>query len=379
MTTVLQIIPSLNSGGAEQACVDVAAGLRAAGHRAIVVSSGGSKAREISDVGGTHITRAVNSKNPLTILANAHWLRQFIREQKIDIVHARSRAPAWSAYLATHGTSCRFVTTFHAAYKFTNPAKKHYNSVMTKADKIIAISDFIATHIHKNYGVAVEKIRTIPRGIDLDTFDIAKVTGARQEKLRKIWGIDKGQKVVFLPARLSPIKGQKILIDAMSLLPVSMEDVVIVIAGDAQGRNDYKQMLHRAIAEGKLQERVKIVPPCEDMPAAYSLASLVIAPSLVPEGFGRAPVEAMSMGVPIIATDLGGYRETIRSNETGWLVPPADPQKLAETILQALHQKPEERLRMIKTAMHETRARYDKRKMVADTLEVYRETVLTPR
>ncbi len=371
MTTVLQIIPSLNSGGAEQACIDVVAGLRAAGHRAIVVSSGGFKTREIGDLGGTHITRPVNSKNPATIIANAMWLKGVMRQYKVDIVHARSRAPAWTAWMATRGTHCGFVTTFHAAYKFSNPAKKLYNSIMTRADRVIAISEFIATHLRENYHIAADKLRVIPRGIDLDKFDNTKAMDARQERLRKMWGVDASQTVIFLPARLSPIKGQKIFIDALALLPLALRNLVAIIAGDDQGRREYRSMLNQTILEDELSDSVKVVPPCDDMPAAYGLASLVIAPSLVPEGFGRTPVEAMSMGVPVIASDLGGYRETIRPGITGWLVPPADPQKLADAVLHALGQTPEQRKAMTQTPMHQTRSRYDKRKMVADTLKVY--------
>lgn len=373
MTTVLQIIPSLGAGGAEQACVDVTAGLKAAGYRAIVISNGGPRVAEILQVGGEHFTRPAHSKNPLIILQNAFWLARFIRERKVDVIHARSRAPAWSALLASRMTGCSFVTTNHAAYKFSNDIKKLYNSVMIRADRIIAISDFISGHIQKHYGVVSDKIRTIPRGIDLDKFAIDKVTDNRRNALRQQWKVEKDSPIILVPSRLSPIKGQGVLIEAMALLPYGLKNVTAVILGHDQGRVGYRQQLTDLIAAKKLQSQVKLVEHCQDMPAAYSLADLVVAPSLVAEGFGRVPVEAMVMGVPVIATELGGFTETIRAGATGWLVPPNDPKALADAIIKAFNQTPEERKVLVQTAMQHARALYDKNKMVTDTIQVYEE------
>lgn len=374
---VLQIIPSLGAGGAEQACVDIVAGLKAAGHRAIVISSGGSRVREITAAGGEHIIRPVASKNPLTIMANALWLARFVRRQKIDIIHARSRAPAWSARIASRLGGCAFVTTFHAAYKFSNPAKKLYNSVMAKGDRVIAISRFIARHVEKTYGADSAKICIVPRGIDLDKFAPETVAEDRRAALRRAWGAGEAQRLILLPSRLSPIKGQSVLIEAMTLLPPDFGDVKAILVGDDQGRMDYRAGLEKRIMQRGLQSRVRLARPCADMPAAYSLAALVVAPSLVPEGFGRVPVEAMAMGVPVIATALGGYEETISQGETGWLVPPNDAAKLAGAIVTALRQTPERRAAMTQKAMQAARAHYGKPKMVADTLKVYEE--LAPR
>ena len=375
MTTILQLIPSLETGGAEQACVDVTEGLKAAGYRALVVSSGGSRVAEILKAGGEHITQPVNSKNPLVMISNALWLSEFIQKENVNIIHVRSRAPAWSAFWATHSKACSFVTTNHAAYKFSNIFKKYYNSVMTKADRVIAISDFITKHITENYQLDAAKIRTIPRGIDLDKFAIDKVTEDRREALRKAWGVKKGQHLLLLPSRLSPIKGQALLIEAMTSLPAGFKNLTAVILGHDQGRKEYRRELEHLIAAKGLSDRVKLVAHCSDMPAAYSLASLVVAPSLVAEGFGRVPVEAMIMGVPIVAADLGGFTETIRHGQTGWLFTPHDPENLAFTITKALDQSDEERVLMIETAMHQARLRYDKRKMVADTIAVYNELI----
>lgn len=375
MSTVLQIIPHMGAGGAEQACVDIAAGLVAAGHRAVVVSNGGSRVAEILAVGGEHITMPVHTKNPIKIWKNALWLAGFIRDRKVNVVHARSRAPAWSAFAACRMTGCAFVTTNHAAYKFSNGIKKFYNSVMVRGDLVIAISDFIAAHIQKSYGTNLEKIRTIPRGVDLDKFARDKVTDDRSDFLRRNWGIGRDDKIILVPSRLSPIKGQGTVIEAMALLPPELHHYTAVILGHDQGRVGYRQHLADSIAASNLQHRVKLVEHCNDMPAAYSLASLVVAPSLVAEGFGRVPVESMVMGVPVIATELGGFSETIRNSITGWLVPPGDAKALADALIKALTIKDAERVALIQTAMQHARSLYSKTKMVADTLKVYAELV----
>lgn len=375
MKTILQIIPSLDSGGAEQACIDVALGLKAAGDRPIVVSSGGRRVRDLEDQGIWHITYPVNSKNPGVILKNGLWLTRFVRDHKVDVIHARSRAPAWSGFMASRHAPCAFVTTFHAAYKYADPFKKLYNSVMSRSDRIIAISEFIAKTIKENYGVPESKIRVIPRGINFENYAPEKITAEAQREILQSWQIDDKRPIILMPARVSPIKGQKVLIDAMALLTSSPYNLRAVILGDAQGRTEYMRELHDMILLHNLRDHIHIIQHCDQMPLAYSVASLVVAPSIVPEGFGRVPVEAMAMGIPIIASDLGGYSENIRPGETGWLVPPNDPVRLANAILEVLGQTPGERQKMIDTAMQDVHARYDKKKMVDDTLAVYEEVI----
>ena len=376
MTTVLQIIPSLETGGAEQATVAVVAGLKAKGHRAIVVSSGGALVEKVLAMGGEHIRRPVASKNPAVMLYNAAWLARFIRRQQVEIVHARSRAPAWSAYLACRKTACSFVTTFHAAYKFENPAKKYYNSVMARGARVIAISEFIADHIRGTYVIG-DVIRVIPRGIDLERFSAEKVSDERVTALRRAWNIGEEDRILLCPARLSPIKGQAVLLEALARLPKDLRGITTVIAGDHQGRDEYLQKLKQLVLTRNLQHRLRITGPCPDMPAAYKLAELVVAPSLVPEGFGRVPIEAMSMGVPVIASESGGFLETIKPGKTGWLVALDNagtaPKKLADAITEALTMPPERRAQMVEAEKREARAHYDWRHMVASTLKVYDE------
>jgi lipid-A-disaccharide synthase len=369
---VLQIIPGLGAGGAEQACVDITAGLKAAGDDAIVISNGGMRVDEVIKSGGTHVLRHVESKNPVRMIANALWLAEFIVDHNVDVVHARSRAPAWSAYWASRLTGRPFVTTNHAAYKFSSWPKKFYNSVMAKGDRVIAISDFIAAHVKQSYGVKPAKLRTIARGVDFDQFTPGLVDPSRQQNLRQSWGLDKKTRVILVPSRLSPIKGQSVVIEAMAMLPLDI-NVTVIIVGDDQGRSGYRRELESLIQSFHLEERAKLVPHCRDMPAAYAVADLVIAPSLVPEGFGRVPVEAMAMGVPVIATDLGGFSETIQNGVTGWLVPVDNPQAMAEAIAKALNQTSDQRKAMAAAAMQHVNAHYGKQRMVDETLAVYRE------
>ena len=371
--TVLQVIPNIGAGGAEQACVDIVMGLMERGDHALVVSAGGARAAEVERLGGKHYVHSVNSKNPFVILKNALWLAQFIRDKKVDIVHARSRAPAWSAWLACRMTGRPFVTTFHAAYKFSNRSKKFYNSVMGRGDRIIAVSRFIADYITRSYGVNKGKIRIIFRGIDLARLKPEDVTEESRAALCDEWVVDEGQRIVLMPARLSPIKGHKLLIEAMALLPPECGDVVAIVVGDDQGRDAYRRELEGRILSNRLADKVKLIGHCDDMPAAYSLADVVVMPSRIPEGFGRVPVEAMAMGVPVIASDLGATCETVQEGKTGWLLPPSNPQSWANAIKEALTMKPEQRARMAEAAQQRAQIYFDRRRMISDTLAVYDE------
>ncbi|MDD5585453.1 MAG: lipid-A-disaccharide synthase [Alphaproteobacteria bacterium] len=371
--TVLQVIPNLGAGGAEQSCVDIVSGLTERGCLPLVVSAGGSRASEAERRGGRHYTYPVNSKNPFVILKNAWRLARFIRNKHVDIVHVRSRAPAWSAWLAARMTGRPFVTTFHAAYKFSGAAKKFYNRVMTRGDRVIAISQFIADHIVRSYRINPKKIRVIPRGVELDKFMPENVTEDRRGELRGEWKLAGQPRIVLMPARISPIKGHRLLIEAMAMLPLDFSDAVAVVIGDDQGREGYCRELEGRIRSNGLQNNVKLVGHCTDMPAAYSLADVVVVPALVPEGFGRVPVEAMAMGVPVIASDLGATRETVVEGETGWLMPPSNPQAWADAIVRALTMTPEERARMAQAGMERARAYYGRALMIRDTLAVYDE------
>lgn len=371
---ILQIIPALGAGGAEQAVIDINDALMAAGHKSYVVSSGGDRVAAIEAAGGTHTTMPAASKNPLQIFANAKTLQRIMRRESITVVHARSRAPAWSAWLAARWCQVPFVTTFHAAYAYSNPLKQAYNRVMTRGARVIAISDFIAQHLRTDYGVPSERIVTIYRGIDLTHFDRATVTPERMEALRTLWKVAPDRPIILLPARLTRIKGQDVLIAALRQLVAQDRagNAVVVLIGADQGRRHYvRELLEQAVA-GRLVDRVVIADHCDDMPAAYALATLVVVPSLVPEGFGRVPVEAQAMGVPVIASDLGATRETVLPDVTGWLVPPDDPDALAEKIHSVLQLPAAARAQLAQQAAARAHELFALPTMTAATLAVYR-------
>lgn len=385
MARILQIIPSLHTGGAEQACLDTALHALDSGNEAFVVSSGGPGVDLLDEAGIRHIHRPAHSKNPATLAANAVWLAHFVRENRIDVIHARSRAPAWSAWVASKIAGCAFVTTFHAAYRFSpdttaGRCKKLYNSVMARADRIIAISEFIAAHIRENYAnLAGDRVRVVPRGIDFETLVPERVSEERLESLRLAWRVSPEDKLILLPARLSRIKGHAVLVEAMRLLPQDYSRVKAVLLGGDPGHSPYGRDLARMIEDLGLRDRIVLADSCSDMAAAYRLASLVVAPSTIPEGFGRVPVEAMAMGVPVIASKLGGFIETVRDGTTGWLVKPNDPSELANAIAKVFEMPPPAIAAMLDLAKNEARAHYDKRRMVADTLAIYGEAMNVSR
>ena len=367
--TIMQIIPELSAGGAEQGCIDVAAGLVEAGANAIVVSNGGRRVHELERVGAKHIDLPVHSKNPLTLWRNAQRLKKIIAENRVDLVHARSRAPAWSALKACRDTETPFVTTCHAPYNLGGGAKRFYNSAIAKADKIIAISDHVARYLEREYEVHQSKITLIHRGISLERFHPTAVTPHRMINLTAKWRIPDGANVIILPGRLTRWKGHHVLIDAMAEL--QQPDLFCVIIGSDQGRTKYREELEERIASKGLGGQVRIVDHCDDMPAAYMLATIVVSASTDPEGFGRIPVEAQAMGRPIIATDHGGAQETIVRGQTGWLVPPSNSPALAQAIGEALSLSAKQRSVLATRAMNHIATNFTTEQMVDATLDTY--------
>lgn len=369
--TVLQVLPRLVTGGVERGTVEVAAALQAAGYNAIVASAGGPMVEEIERTGALHVHLPLASKNPITMWQNVSRLAKIIRRYHVDIIHARSRAPAWSAYLAARKTGAHFVTTFHNAYGGGNFFKRLYNSVMAKGERVIAISDFVADHAAKTYHVPREILRPIPRGVDVQRFDPARIDAARVEHLRQAWGLDAAQPVILLPGRLTRWKGQIIFIDALAQLKRS--DIACVIVGS--GGAEYRQELANAIQQNGLQSVVKLVDECRDMPAAFYLADIVVSASTRPEGFGRVIVEAQAMGCLVVATAHGGAMESVRHGETGWLVPPNDAEKLAANLEKILALTNEQRKKISEQSMAHVRAHFTTAQMTARTLAVYDEVM----
>jgi glycosyltransferase involved in cell wall biosynthesis len=372
--TVLQVLPAMNvGGGVERGTVEIAAAIVDAGGRAVVASQGGNLVHELTRVGAEHVTLPLASKNPLRIYRNIDALADLIRDKGVDIVHARSRAPAWSALFAAKRTGKPFVTTFHGTYNKGTAVKRLYNSVMARGVRVIAISGFIGGHVRRHYGVPNDRIRVIHRGVDVERFNPASVSAQRIVALADEWRLTEGYPVVALPGRLTRWKGQTVFIEAIKRL--ARRDIRCVLIGSAQGREDYRQELESMINRYDLGGVMRMVDACRDMPAAYMLSDIVVSASTDPEAFGRVVIEGQALGRPVIATDHGGPRETVIEGETGWRIPPGDPQALADAIALALAMSPEARQRMAERGIKNARENFSKDLMCSRTLEVYNEVL----
>ena len=339
---VLQVIPKLDYGGAETGCYDLAHFLPEQGCKSFIVTSGGVLLKFIKKEKVKVFRLPVQSKNPILILFNAIIISLIILIYNINIVHARSRAPAWSCLIATKITSRKFVTTFHGTYNFSNRFKKFYNSVMVRSHLIIAGSNFIFSHINENYGDFFlnrkRKLLVIFRGINANYFNPQKISLSKIEKFSKKNSIDRDKFIILLPGRLSFWKGQKIFIEALKLLSEQNNNQPfegIIIGGD-QGRSVYKKQLIALVERYRLKKIIKFIDHCDEMPVAYKIANLVCSCSSEPEAFGRVSVEAQSMGIPIVASDIGGSAETIVKDKTGFLFKSGDSNALTNAIIMVM-------------------------------------------
>ena len=338
---VLQVIPSLGYGGAETGCYDLAHYLYEQNCSSYIVTSGGELLKYVNKNRVKIIKLPVHSKNPLLILINAIILSFIILFLKISIVHARSRAPAWSCYLASKITRRKFVTTFHGTYNFSNMFKKFYNSIMLKSDLVIAGSNFIFSHINEKYPEYLnpkKKFLVIFRGINTDYFDASTVLETDEDKLLKKWEIKRGKKIILLPGRLTEWKGQELFLEAINLVNIQLghEAFYAVILGSDQGRKIFKKKLIRLVDQYRLSNQVRFIDECKKMPIAYKIANIVISSSIEAESFGRVSVEAQSMEKPIIASNIGGSNETIVNNKTGILFESGNPEALSAKIVEVL-------------------------------------------
>jgi glycosyltransferase involved in cell wall biosynthesis len=338
---VLQVIPKLGYGGAETGCYDLAHYLHEVGCKSYIITSGGELIKYIDKKKVTLIRLPVQSKNPLLILINTILISSIILFLNISIVHARSRAPAWSCFLATKITRRKFITTFHGTYNFTNSIKKFYNSIMLKSDLIIAGSNFIFSHINNNYSKYLDpkkKFLVIFRGINTEYFDESTTLESDEDKLLKKWNLKRGKKIILLPGRLTSWKGQDLFIEAINILNKELghEAFYAVILGSDQGRNIYKKKLIRLVEQYRLNDQVKFIDKCKNMPLAYKISDIVISSSIEPEAFGRVAVEAQSMQKPIIASNIGGSNETIINDKTGFLFESGKPESLSKKIMEVL-------------------------------------------
>jgi glycosyltransferase involved in cell wall biosynthesis len=375
---ILQAVPRLETGGSEQSTVEIVQALTRAGATALVATEGGRMATAVRDAGGEIITLPMASKNPLTILANTRRLQQIVEERGVTLLHARSRAPAWSAFLAARRTKRPFVTTYHGAYSSRVPFKMLYNSVMARGDRVIANSHYTAGLIAARHHVPPEHMRVIYRGIDLSRFAPQSIAPERLEALRTAWGIAEGQPVILHAARLSRWKGQADVIEAARQLRDAGElgDAVVIFAGDAHGRDDYREELEAQIRDADLQDRVRLVGHCDDIPAAFRLATVAVVASTRAETFGRTSIESQAAGCPVIVTDIGAAPENVipasKGGEfTGWVVPPADSVRLAAALAETLALSDEMRAAIGQRACTHVAGQFTLREMQRATLAVY--------
>lgn len=378
--TILQIIPDLDTGGAERTTVEIAAAITAAGGRALVLSRGGRLEGELATAGGELIRFPAGSKNPIRMLLNARSIAALIAREHVDLVHARSRAPAWSALLAARRTGRPLVTTYHGAYNETNAAKKAYNAVMAKGDAVIANSRYTARLVTERYGTAAERLVVIYRGVDGARFDPACVSPERVAAMRSAWGLNATERAVLLAARLTGWKGQAVAIEAVRRMQQAgtLSDAVLILAGDAQGRTAYVEALQQAIDAAGLAGRVRLVGHVADMPAAFQAAHVALVASTEPEAFGRTATEAQAMACPVIATRLGAPPETVLAAPTvdpdqitGWLVSAADPDELAAALATALRLSAAARRQIGDRARRHVLAGFSLETMQRQTLAVY--------
>ena len=338
---VLQVIPKLGYGGAETGCYDIAHYLPENGCKSFIVTSGGELLKFVDKNKVKVFRLPVQSKNPILILINAIILTFIILFNNISIIHARSRAPAWSCLIASKITSRKFVTTFHGTYNFKSNLKKLYNSVMVRSDLIIAGSNFIFSHIKENYSNYLnqkKKLLVVFRGINVDYFDPTTKLETEEKKLLKQWEIEKDKKIILLPGRLTTWKGQEVFIEAINLVNIELgyEAFYAVILGSDQGRDLYKKKLIRLSEQYRLSKQLRFIDHCKDMALAYKVSDIIVSASIEPEAFGRVSVEAQSMEKPIIASNIGGSNETVIDEKTGYLFKAGDAKSLSQKILKTL-------------------------------------------
>ena len=369
--SVLQVLPHLNSGGLVSGAVEISEALQKTGMNSFVASAGGRREREITKAGGKVINFSLGSKNPIIMLLNVYKLSRIIKKYKINIIHARSRAPAWSAYFAAKKMGIPFVTTFHGTYSIQNKLKKKYNSIMVKSDRVIAISRFINNHILSNYNVDKDKIVTIHRGINIERFNYLKVADERLISLLNIFNIPEDSFVVLLPGRITRWKGHILLIEAIFKLQRS--DIICLFVGDSQGRNKYYAELEKILDKFKLKNNFRIIPNQSDMATIYKLADVVVSSSLDPEAFGRVIVEAQAMGRPTISANHGGGSEIIIDGLTGWLFKPGDADDLSDKINKALSLNKDNRDKLAINAIKRAKLNFNNEMMCVKTLQVYAE------
>lgn len=377
--TILQIIPRMDTGGAEETTLEMVEAVRLAGGRALVVTAGGRRSPEIAARGGQIMTLPVDSKNPITIVRNALRLRALFRSARVDLVHARSRAPAWSALWAARMAGVPFVTTYHGAYNDQNWFKRTYNSVMARGDQVIANSRFTAALIAERHGVKGPNVHIIHRGVDLERFDPQRISPDRLAAIETRFGLKPGDRLIIQAARLTNWKGQQVVIAAASRFLATHPDrtIVFALAGDDQGRTGYARALQQAIDGFGIGDRVRLVGHCSDLPAAFLRAELSLVASIEPEAFGRVVAESLAMGCPVIASDIGAPPEVLGDLAgddvlaIARLVPAGDADALCQAIAHMMAMGPEAQAPLRAIARQHVERDFSVRELQRKTLAVY--------
>ncbi len=370
--TILQVVPRLDIGGAETTTVQIATAIKQAGGRALVVSEGGRLEADIRAGGGEIIHMPVASKNIWTVWRNSARLSRLILQAGVDIIHARSRAPAWSCYFAAKKCAIPFLTTYHSKVSKGPAIKVFYNAVMTRGQAVIANSQFTADEIERVHKIDRQKIHVIPRGCDTDMLDVTRFNKIQIRAQRRAWGVTDDAFVILCPARLTKWKGQMILLEALTLLAQKNITPYVVLAGDAQGRDAYVAALKARAKTGGIEQNIIFAGLVDDMPRAYAASDITIVPSIEAEPFGRTAIEAQAASRPVIASDAGGFRETI-TQESGMLVPPQNAQALAQAIERVMALSVKQRTAMGQAARAYVCAHYTTQKMCAATLNCYQD------
>jgi glycosyltransferase involved in cell wall biosynthesis len=370
---VLQVLPSLVTGGVERGTIEITRAIVEAEAVALVASAGGPLAHSVHRAGGRHITLPLQSKHPLTIWRNAARLEALIRAEHVSIVHARSRAPAWSAWLASQRTGAHFITTYHGVYGEDLPFKRRYNAIMAQGEIVIAASHFVADVIQTRHQIDPARIRVIPRGIDPTVFDPEAISADRIARMAQTMRAPDGMFTVVMPGRLTSWKGQSVLLKAVARL--ERTDVCCVLIGSDQGRTRYTRELEKLGETLGIADRVRIVGQVEDIPAALMLSDVVVHASTQPEAFGRVVIEAQAMGRPVIASNLGGPAETVTHGVSGWLTEPGDVDALARALDEALSMDAETRAALGWRARESVLNGFTLQAMRDSTLDVYRDVL----
>ena len=378
---ILQIIPNMEIGGAERTVLEITSFIKDTEFSSLVLTSGGKLIGELEKENIEVIKLKIDKKNPYSIIKNFFLFIKIFREKKIDLIHVRSRAPAWSAIFAAKKIGIPVLTTWHGHVSNSSFIKKIYNSIMLKGDAVIANSAYTAKRISKIYNIDLNKIDIISRGVNVESFERSKFSNTEISNMRKMWSVDDNKIIILFPARLTRWKGHLVTIEAINLLKKEkfFDHVIFLFAGEKAGAENYIKKLNSIITKFKLQENIKLVERIENMPLAYLASDIVLSPSIEPEPFGRIPIEAQAAGKTIIASDHGAVKDTIKNgnNFTGFKVKPNDPQALSIAIKQSITMDKKDLTKMHERAISNVKNNFSLENMCKKTLEVYKRLLIS--